>query len=243
MKYLALLFALLLSGSVVAQEQTTPPRFRGADMERFMARLVSETEKIAEAESIPATELSPMVVVGFTIDTLGGVSDWRFLDNTCEERDFREMEPATLRTREVMTRVFTSLDGWIPAEKAGRKILYRQTMKLRLPVEKLAKKQDADPLLFLGQEPDVSFHPWAHLRVHFDNRFTSKGIEGVVHVKFYIEPDGRITIGEVIKSPSEKLSKEVIRVIRSSKGKWTPREVRGVPQRTAYVYKINYLNN
>ena len=51
------------------------------------------------------------------------------------------------------------------------------------------------------------------------------------------------TIGEVIKSPDEKLSREMIRVIRSSKGKWTPRKVRGVPQRTAYEYRVNYHNN
>ncbi len=51
----------------------------------------------------------------------------------------------------------------------------------------------------------------------------------------------KITIGEVIKSPDEKLSREMIRVIRSSKGKWTPRKVRGVPQRTAYEYGVNFL--
>ena len=62
-----------------------------------------------------------------------------------------------------------------------------------------------------------------------------------MRVRFYIEPDGKITIGEVIKSPDEKLSREMIRVIRSSKGKWTPRKVRGVPQRTAYEYGVNFL--
>ena len=70
-----------------------------------------------------------------------------------------------------------------------------------------------------------------------------KGVEGVVHVRFYIEPDGRIAIGEVVQSPDERLTKEVLRVIRSSKGKWTPRKVRGVPQRTAYEYRVNYHNN
>ena len=49
--------------------------------------------------------------------------------------------------------------------------------------------------------------------------------------------------GEVVQSPDERLTKEVLRVIRSSKGKWTPRKVRGVPQRTAYEYRVNYHNN
>ena len=46
-----------------------------------------------------------------------------------------------------------------------------------------------------------------------------------------------------MQSPDERLTKEVLRVIRNSKGKWTPRKVRGVPQRTAYEYRVNYHNN
>ena len=51
---------------------------------------------------------------------------------------------------------------------------------------------------------------------------------------------GKVTIGEVLSSPDEKLSREVIRVIKASKGHWVPRRVRGVPQRTAYEYRINF---
>ena len=40
-----------------------------------------------------------------------------------------------------------------------------------------------------------------------------------------------------------KSKKEMIRVIRNSKGKWTPRKVRGVPQRTAFDYRVNYGGN
>lgn len=127
--------------------------------------------------------------------------------------------------------------------KDGKPTTYSWRLTMRLPVEKIAKKQDADPLLFLGGDPDKTFHEWASPRLRYDGRFTGRGAkgEGVVRVRFYIEPDGKITIGEVIKSPDEKLSREMIRVIRSSKGKWTPRKVRGVPQRTAYEYGVNFL--
>ena len=73
-----------------------------------------------------------------------------------------------------------------------------------------------------------------------EDRFSSRGVAGLVHVRFYIEPDGKVTIGEVLSSPDEKLAREVIRVIRASKGHWVPRRVRGVPQRTAYEYRINF---
>lgn len=169
----------------------------------FMARLIGETEKIVDAAQIPAAEFSSQVVVGFTVDETGNVTQWRFLDNTCEGKDSVGVEPATPPTREAMT----------------------------------------EALLFLGGDPDKTFHEWASPRLRYDGRFTGRGAkgEGVVRVRFYIEPDGKITIGEVIKSPDEKLSREMIRVIRSSKGKWTPRKVRGVPQRTAYEYGVNFL--
>ena len=161
----------------------------------FMARLIGETEKIVDAAQIPAAELSSQVVVGFTVDETGNVTQWRFLDNTCEGKDSVGVEPVTPRTREAMTEALGRLEKWTPAMKDGKPTTYS----------------------------------W---------RLTG---ESGVRVRFYIEPDGKITIGEVIKSPDEKLSREMIRVIRSSKGKWTPRKVRGVPQRTAYEYGVNFL--
>ena len=75
----------------------------------------------------------------------------------------------------------------------------------------------------------------------YDARYAKVG--GVVRVKFYIEPTGRVVIGEVLQSPDEQLTKEVLRAIRASKGKWTPRKVDGVPQRTAYEFRCNYVND
>ena len=45
------------------------------------------------------------------------------------------------------------------------------------------------------------------MRVRYDGRFIGRSANGggVVHVRFYIEPDGKITIGEVVESPDERL--------------------------------------
>ena len=138
----------------------------------FMARLIGETEKIVDAAQIPAAEFSSQVVVGFTVDETGNVTQWRFLDNTCEGKDSVGVEPATPPTREAMTEALGRLEKWTPAMKDGKPTTYswRLTMRLR-----------------------------------YDGRFTGRGAkgEGVVRVRFYIEPDGKITIGEVIKSPDE----------------------------------------
>ena len=80
------------------------------------------------------------------------------------------------------------------------------------------------------------------IRFYLGN-FLVAEVGGVVRVKFYIEPTGRVVIGEVLRSPDEQLTKEVLRAIRASKGKWTPRKVDGVPQRTAYEFHCNYVND
>lgn len=139
-----------------------------------------------------------------------------------------------------MTEAFSHLEGWMPAvDAAGRKVDYTLRLTLRLPVEKIVRMQDPDPLLFQGEDPNTNFFEWVRTRVRYDDRFRNVG--GVVHVRFYVEPDGKITIGDVVESPDERLTKEVIRVIRNSRGEWTPRKVRGVPQRTAYQFCCNYI--
>ena len=226
MKRTAILLAALALWCGAAAQQTQPPRFQGADAKRFMARLMGETEKLAIEKQIPASELSPQVVVAFTVDTAGRVDGWRFLDNTCQGRDKCDAEPATERTKQLVTEALGRLEAWTPARKDGLSVSYTWRLTMRLPVEKIAKRQEADPLLFMGGDPDETFHEWARVRLRYDERFSSRGVAGLVHVRFYIEPDGKVTIGEVLSSPDEKLSREVIRVIKASKGHWVPRRVK-----------------
>lgn len=236
---LAALFAALWTGTF-AQQELTPPKFNGADVEYFMRRLVGEFEKVAVERRIPAAEISMRVAVAFKVDSTGGISEWRFRDNASEGRDRTDLPPASEATRGAMTEAFSHLEGWMPAvDAAGRKVDYTLRLTLRLPVEKIVRMQDPDPLLFQGEDPNTNFFEWVRTRVRYDDRFRNVG--GVVHVRFYVEPDGKITIGDVVESPDERLTKEVIRVIRNSRGEWTPRKVRGVPQRTAYQFCCNYI--
>lgn len=235
--------AVLLCGGAAAQGEATPPRFNGAVVKVYMARLSAMAERVALEKEIPADSLSPMVAMALKIDTAGRVVERRYLDRTSEGRDRQNLEPATAATRRVMDEAYARMEGaWRPAKlENGRPINYTLRMTVRIPVEKIQQKQDPDPLLFLGANPDPGFYEWARVRVRYDERF--KNVGGLVHVQFYVEPDGKITIGKVLRSPDERLTKEVIRVIRNSKGKWTPRKVRGVPQRTAYEFRCNYIND
>lgn len=240
MKRFLSLSLLLWATMASAQVATEPPKFQGAGAQRYMARLTGEFEKVVCEEEIPAAELSAQVCMAITIDTAGAVTGWRFLDNTCEDGDHREVAPATERTREALTAAAARLERWTPARRGGEPVSYTYLLTLRLPVEKIARKQDGEPLLFMGADPAEKFHEWATLRTHYDRRFTARGVEGLVHVRFYIEPDGAITIDEVVRTPDEKLAREVVRVIKASRGKWTPRRKEGVSQRSVYDYRVNF---
>lgn len=241
-KLLLAFVALLFSWTSFAQEQPAEPRFNGADVQYFMRRLVGEFGKVVEERQIAAGTLSLRVAVAFEVHADGSVGEWRFRDRNSEGRDRYDIDPASETTREALTEAFSRLDGWSPATYAdGRTTDYTLRLVLRLPVEKYLRAQEPDPLLFLGKDPRESFTEWMHERVRYDARYAKVG--GVVRVKFYIEPTGRVVIGEVLQSPDEQLTKEVLRAIRASKGKWTPRKVDGVPQRTAYEFRCNYVND
>ncbi|MDE6508423.1 MAG: energy transducer TonB [Alistipes sp.] len=242
MKFLATLFLCIgLCGTAAAQE-LEPATYNHAAIKFFRSRLISEIQKVAVEQQCPYDDLSEHVVVAFRIDTLGHVSRWRFLDNTCDGRDHTEVEPASAPTRELVTAAFEKMDGeWQPARRGARKVPYNLQLRLRIPVDRIERALNPDPLLFQGENPDKSFYSWMRTRVRYDERFAKVG--GKVHVRFFVEPDGGITIDEVVESPDAKLTKEVLRVIRSSRGKWTPRKVDGVAQRTPYEVRINYVND
>lgn len=235
MKKGLLAILILLTGSVFAQQ--TPPKFQGADVQRFMARLSGEAEKVALENEVPAKELTPLVVARFTVDTTGAVTGWRYLDSTCQGRDFRDADPASPRTKEVLETALGRLERWMPAREDGRAVPYTATIRLRIPVEKIAKKQDGDPLLFLGEDPDKSFHKWAvpHFRYHGNREMAA---EGRLSVTFRIEVDGSITILETSDFPDPKYTADVVRVVKKSKGKWTPRKRDGMPVASIYKYNV-----
>ena len=244
-RLLSILFVLLAgTGAVFAQSEVTPPAFNGAVIRVFMTRMAATVEKIAIEQQIPADSISPVVGIALQIDKAGNVAEWRYMDNTQEGRDHAEFAPATAATRRAMEKAYDRLGGtWSPATLAdGSPVSYTSRMTIRIPVEKIRRAQDADPLLFMGGDPYPAFYEWVRSRVGF-NSLRFPGVNGRMRILFYIEPDGDITIGRVLQSPDKDLERKVIRVIRHSRGKWTPRKVNGVPQRTSYEFRCNYIGN
>lgn len=221
-----------------------PPRYDGAVVKVYMTRLVAKIRDLAVEERIPADSLSEEVVLALRLDTLGQVVERRFLDNACSGADRCEVDPATPATRRVVLKACDEMEGaWSPARRGdGRAVNYTLRMKLWLPLGKIERAVNPDPLLFMGGDPYPAFYEWVRSRVEF-NSLRFPGVNGRMRILFYIEPDGDITIGRVLQSPDKDLERKVIRVIRRSRGKWTPRKVNGVPQRTSYEFRCNYIGN
>lgn len=220
------------------------PRYEGAVAEVYMTRLVAGIRDLAIEERIPADSLSAEVVLALRLDTLGRVVERRFLDNGCSGADRRDVDPATPATRRIVLKACDEMEGaWSPARRSdGCAVGYTLRMWLKLPLGKIERAVNPDPLLFMGGNPYPAFYDWVRSRVGF-NVVRFPGVNGSMRILFYIEPDGNITIDRVLQSPDADLERKVIRVIRRSRGKWTPRKVNGVPQRTPYEFRCNYIGN
>lgn len=237
------LFLALCAACTASAQQTTAPRFRGADPDYFRSCFKNKIAETAVAERISFTELSPLVAVGFTVDTLGRVEGFRLLDNGCTGRDSCGLEPATEATRRAVVLAFERLEGaWTPAQQDGRPVNYTLRMEVRVPLGKIELQQNPDPLLFEGEAPNKRFRTWVRERVRYHESQITRGQEGYVKARFYVEPDGSITIGE-ITSPVRKLAREVERVIRKSQGKWSPRKIDGVAERSEVNISFNFQGN
>jgi len=65
------------------------------------------------------------------------------------------------------------------------------------------------------------------------------GVQGRVFVRFVIEKDGTVSETKVLRSPSNTLSDEALRVINSSP-KWSPGLKNGKPVRTQFTMPVNF---
>lgn len=234
---LSLLAAAILSIATAAAQQAAEPKFQGADIQRFMSRLVGEIKKMAvEAEEYPADGLSDETIIRGEVDTAGVFRIVRFLDDACEGRDFRNLPPATPYTRELAVQAAARLGRWTPAVDAqGSSVVFPLTLRLRLPLRQILEERDrkeGTPLLFNGGDPRTTFGAWLNARIG------NLGV-GEYYVKIYIEPDGSVGDIVVVEKPSEKEGQKLMRIIRTSKNKWTPKKLNGTPVRTFFEYRLH----
>lgn len=86
---------------------------------------------------------------------------------------------------------------------------------------------------------------WVLSRVQYPADMEEQKVEGVVQVRIIVEPDGSVTVDEVLASPHEKLTEAVTRVVGNSP-KWTPGIMTDkesgldCPVRVSYVLPVEF---
>lgn len=87
-----------------------------------------------------------------------------------------------------------------------------------------------------------TFHNWVMSNITYPDKVYSRGIQGRVLVAFVVGLDGKVEDIEIIESPHEALSKEVIRIMNRS-GKWTPGLNAGLPARVRFTMPVDFRIN
>ncbi len=185
------------------------------------------------------------VVVQFTVNKNGKIRDLTVLES-----------PDEALSKEVI-RVIASSPRWTPGMTAGKP----QSVRMTLPLEFKASVPQASrhtPATACtstsGQAVDVdevhdtaeqmpvfqggdltNFRKWVVANLHYPDG----NKEGLVVAQFVVERDGRVNHVEIIRSPDETLSKEVVRVLASSPA-WEPGRQQGMSVRVSMILPVRF---
>lgn len=102
-----------------------------------------------------------------------------------------------------------------------------------------------EPSLLVQQMPMFQnggieeFRKWGMQNVKYPQMALENGIQGRVVVTFVVEKDGSVTPGEILQSPDQSLSDEVIRVLKSSP-KWIPGKQGNRNVRVSYTMPFDF---
>lgn len=83
------------------------------------------------------------------------------------------------------------------------------------------------------------FRQWMMHRLRYPEQAQKLGIRGRVVARFVVDEEGKIADVEILQTPHESLSQEVIRVIASSP-RWTPGTTAGKPQAVRFVLPLDF---
>jgi TonB family protein len=219
-------------------------------------------------ESALKSNVQGKVLVGFTIDTAGNVTNVYVANGISEELDAEAI------------RIVSASPQWTPAYKDGKPISvsYKMPITFSIPddyvykdltrADTLPAANEEDLLMkqfmkylpedekdtigvkvyptFQGQpagpggKGNIAFSRWVTSRIKYPESAARNGIQGKVILNFIIDTDGKITNVNVLKSIDRELAKEAVRVLLSSP-KWTPGYVNGKPVKVSFNFPVSFV--
>ena len=207
------------------------PQFPGG-MAALM-KYLNDNVHYPKSEDASGTE--GRVMVQFIVETDGSISEVQIQKGLGEAFDTEAV------------RVVSSMPKWKPGMQRGKKVCVRYLLPItfRAPgstaggVKESITSQQADSqsdsvqtvFTVVEQMPQFPGGQTALMKYLADNlrypiRAQENGIQGIVHVQFAVDEEGRIPFAKVMKSVDKDLDAEALRVVRSMP-QWIPGMQRG----------------
>ena len=95
---------------------------------------------------------------------------------------------------------------------------------------------------FMGRDPNT-FSSWIQRNMVYPQSAVQNRISGRIQIYFEISSTGQVVNVQVLKGLTTELDNEVVRVILSSNGLWTPGRQRGRPVKVQFNFPINFVLN
>lgn len=191
------------------------PRFQGGHVEEFVNWAMKQ---IIYPQFSVDNGIEGVVVISFIIEKDGTLTDVGIVDS-----------PSDTLSQEVV-RVVKLSPVWTPGMNDGKSVRMTLNVPINFELKPTEKSGNDDkprtpspevmPTFQGGKWSD--FATWMSKNVEYPKWAFDGRIEGKVTVSFVIEKDGTLGDVNIVDSPSDVLSREVLRVIILSPKKWTP---------------------
>jgi len=122
----------------------------------------------------------------------------------------------------------------IPKDKktSGKPLLIQEEVEVFFIVEEMP--------MFNNGNPAVEFRNFIYKNLRYPEEEKQKKISGRVIAQFTVSSEGNVTDVKIVKSASEGLDRETVRVIESSPA-WTPGKQRGKAVPVVFTFPVEFL--
>jgi TonB family protein len=157
--------------------------------------------------------------------------------------DIQQVEGTTVAHPSLLTesiRVVQAMPKWKPAVKDGKVVRTTFTLPIKFKLDneptQISNNEIKEPG-FPGGEAELN--AFLTKNIKYPEAAKLEKVEGQVVITFVIETDGSLSSFMVIKSPSQALSDELIRVLKLSP-KWNPGMANGEAKRLRYTLPFKF---
>lgn len=214
--------ALKEATAMVEQQvvDTTPEEIEEEEEDQMEEILPPEPEEVMEKEEVANS------IQNTAIDI---VDDDKLVNETKTQDELQEDD-----------RVVASVDVKDGIDDATKTVVTKEVVVVE---EKPVVEQTYD-LANVQQKPEFpggekAMYEYMNKNIHYPPAAQEDGIEGTVVVQFTIGKDGTVTGAKAVRSPSELLSKEAVRMVMSMP-KWTPGRNNGQAVKVNYTLPVRF---